>query len=177
MPDPEPASGPERIRRGIDRVLNWGERISAGGAVLALLGIVLVVLFQITARYALPKSPVWTEELSRYLFAYAIVLGAAAVIIRRRHVRLELFQHKLSPRAAAILRIASHLLVAIFAILMLPHAWDYAANGSRQTSPTLGIRLTWIFASTVFFFALVLASSLLLAARDALGLISAPETK
>ena len=97
------------------------------------------------------------------------------MIIRRRHVRLEIFQHTLSPRNAAILRIVSHLLVAIFAILMLPQAWDYAANGSRQSSPTLGIRLTWIFASTVFFFALVLAASLLLAARDTLSLIAGQE--
>jgi TRAP-type C4-dicarboxylate transport system permease small subunit len=167
----------DRIRNGIDRLLAWGERLSAGGAVVALLGIVCVVLFQIFARYALPTSPVWTEELSRYLFAYAIVLAAAAVIIRRRHVRLELFQHKLSPRAAAILRILSHLLVAIFAILILPHAWDYAANGSRQRSPTLGIQLSWVFASTVVFFALVLTSSLLLAARDLLGLLSPSEPR
>jgi TRAP-type C4-dicarboxylate transport system permease small subunit len=157
--------------RIIDRTLSGCERVTSGGAIVALMGIVAVVLVQIFARYALSKPPVWTEELSRYLFAYAIVLASAAVITRKRHVRLELFQHKLPLRGALVLGIGCHLLIAIFAFFLLPYAWDFAANGGRQTSPALGIRLAWIFATTVIFFALVAGVSLLMAVRDAITLI------
>ena len=67
-------------------------------AVLSLTGIIFVVLFQILARYALPQAPVWTEELSRFLFIFSIVFASGTVIIKGRHVNLELFHHRLSKK-------------------------------------------------------------------------------
>ena len=158
--------------RVIEVLLTWIGRIFDTGAVVALLAIVAVVLYQILARYALPRAPVWTEELSRYLFAYTIVLASGAVIVHKRHVRLELFHHKLSERAALGYGIIGYLIVGVFALWLLPFAWDYAAIGRRQTSPAMGVNLTWVFASTVFFFGLVSLVSLLLATRDAIRLVS-----
>lgn len=156
------------MKQRLDRVIVCLDRFFGALACLALLGIIAVVLLQIFARYAMPQAPAWTEEASRYLFAYAIVLSSGSVIARKRHVRLELFQHRLSPCGATILSVTCHAGVAIFAIWLLPFAWEYLAVGARQTSPTLGIRMSWIFASAFVFFLLVALFSLLAAAQDVL---------
>ena len=85
--------------RLIEVLLKGIVRVCTAGASVVLLAIAGVVLYQIFARYALPKSPVWTEELSRYLFAYLVVLASGAVLGHKRHVNLELFHHRFSPRA------------------------------------------------------------------------------
>jgi TRAP-type C4-dicarboxylate transport system permease small subunit len=155
----------------VEWLLKQISKVCGAAAVATLLGIAGVVLFQIFARYALPKSPVWTEELSRYLFAYTIVLASASVLIRERHVRLELFHHALSERKQGVCGLIIHGLLGVFAMVLLPYAWEFTANGHRQTSPALGIKLTGVFASTVVFFAVVAIVSLLLATRDFIRLV------
>lgn len=149
------------MRSFVDATLKTLDRLFGGLACVAMVAIMLVVLLQIVARYALPQAPAWTEELSRYLFAYAVVLASGSLIIRNRHIKLELFQHRLSRRAKAIYSIICHLLIAAFAIYLLSHAWNYAKVGRFQTSPTLGIKMTWIFASAVVFFSLTSLCSVL----------------
>lgn len=149
------------MRRIVDATLRHLDRLFGGLACVALVAIMVVVLLQIVARYALPQAPAWTEELSRYLFAYAVVLASGSLIVRQRHIRLELFQHRLSRRGQAIYAILCHLLIAAFGLYLLSHAWDYAKVGRFQTSPTLGIKMTWIFASAFLFFALTSLCSLL----------------
>ncbi len=130
-------------------------------AITALLAIAAVVTLQVVARFTLPSSPVWTEELSRYLFIYLIVLSSGLVIRQNRHVRLELFQHAMSPSYQAAYQAFCHLLTGAFAAYILPYAWKYAMIGRWQTSPALEVPMVWIFLSMVVFFALTVVYSTL----------------
>ena len=150
----------------VDFLLKWLQYIFNTGAVLCLLSIVFVVLYQILARYALPKAPVWTEEISRYFFIYSIILTSGTVIIKRRHVRLEIFQHKLSEKWKLIYNIFCHVLISVFCLMLIQYAWKYASIGKFQTSPALTIKMSWIFGSTVIFFALVPLTCILLTVKD-----------
>jgi TRAP-type C4-dicarboxylate transport system permease small subunit len=153
------------MQQWIERLSGGLERFFGALACLALVAIMLVVVLQIVARHALPQVPAWTEELSRYLFIHAIVLASGSVIVRQRHVRLELFHERLSPRRATILTIAGHVLVAAFVILLLSHAWRFMLVGQRQTSPTLGISMSWVFASALVFLSLTGLFSILSAVQ------------
>lgn len=161
----------EQIKYKIDFLLKWLQNIFNTAAILALAAIALVVLYQVVARYALPKSPVWTEELSRYLFIYCITLASSAVVLTGRHVRLELFDGRLSSKWKLIYSVVCHVLVAVFCILLVNEAWKYTMIGDRKTSPTLGIKMSWVFASTFIFFILVSFSCILMALRDFMSLL------
>ncbi len=136
-----------RLVRGLDRLF-------ALLASLALLGIAAVVILQIVARTALPSSPAWTEELSRYLFIYMVALSAGLVLRRDQHVNVELFQQHLGRRGQWLYRALICLAVGVFAAMMLPYAWQYAQIGAFQTSPTLRLPMRYVFFSTVVLFAL-----------------------
>ncbi|MEC9484049.1 MAG: TRAP transporter small permease [Halomonas sp.] len=139
---------------GIGRLLSWLDRLFALLASLALLGIAAVVILQIVARVALPSSPAWTEELSRYLFIYMVALSAGLVLRHNRHVNVELFHQLLGYRAQLAYRALVCLVVGGFALMMVPYAWQYAQIGAFQTSPTLRLPMRYVFFSTVFLFSL-----------------------
>ena len=154
----------------VDGILKYLQIFFNTIAVLSLTGIIFVVLFQILARYALPQAPVWTEELSRFLFIFAIVFASGTVIIKGRHVNLELFHHRLSKKGTLICNIIFNLLLTGFSCVIIPFAWKYTQVGSRQTSPAMSVNMSWIFSSTVIFFGLVAACTVLLILRDSLSL-------
>lgn len=136
------------------RLVSWLDRLFAVLASLALLGLAAVVLLQIFARVALPSSPAWTEELSRYLFIYMVALSSGLVLRRNRHVNVELFQQFLGWRGQLLYRALICLAVGGFALLMVPYAWQYAQIGAFQTSPTLKLPMRYVFFSTVALFGL-----------------------
>ncbi|ANG63177.1 C4-dicarboxylate ABC transporter permease [Marinobacterium aestuarii] len=150
-----------RVTGWLNTGLRWIDRLFGFLAIIALLAIAAVVTLQVVARFTLPSSPVWTEELSRYLFIYLIVLSSGLVIRQNRQVRLELFQHALSPRYQAVYQALCHLLTGAFAAYILPSAWKYAMIGRWQTSPALEVPMVWVFLSMVVFFALTVVYSTL----------------
>jgi TRAP-type transport system small permease protein len=160
--------------RWLLRIANW---VFSVLAVSALLAIAAVVILQVVSRFLLPSSPIWTEELSRYLFVYLVVMGSGLVISHNRHVRLELFQGALNRFWTKFYLIFCHLLAGGFAIYILPYAIKYAQIGRWQTSPALEVPMYWAFLSVTFFFALTAFYSfmsvlLVLLERDDQGVAS-----
>lgn len=161
----------ENLKIIIEAILKYLQVIFNSAAVICLVGIIGVVLFQVIARYALPKAPVWTEELSRFLFIFSIVFASATVIIKGRHVNLELFHHRLSKKGSLICNLVFNFLLTSFSIIIIPFAWKYTQVGNRQTSPAMGVNMSLIFSSTVIFFGLVAICTVLLILRDSLSLM------
>ncbi|PYF80462.1 MULTISPECIES: TRAP transporter small permease [Marinomonas] len=143
-----------KLEYGIQLLLRIADWVFSVLAVSALLAIAAVVVLQVFSRFLLPSSPIWTEELSRYLFVYLIVMGSGLVIRHNRHVRLELFQGALNRFWNKVYQIFCHLLAGSFAIYILPYAIKYAQVGRWQTSPALEVPMYWAFLSVSFFFAL-----------------------
>lgn len=139
------------------RLIGWIDTLFTTLAVLALVAIAGTVMLQIVTRLLLPISPVWTEELSRYLFIYMVALAVGTVLHKNRNISVELFHHRLGVRGRAFYQALICLTIAVFAWIVLPHAWLFAKNGAWQMSPALRIPMLYIFFSTVVMFALLLA--------------------
>ncbi|MEX1216457.1 TRAP transporter small permease [Saccharospirillum sp.] len=149
-----PGSHVGRVGYYIQMLVKLLDGIFAVLAVSALLAIAVVVIIQIVSRFLLPTSPIWTEELSRYLFIYLIVMSSGLIVRKNLHVRLELFQSALSPFWGKVYDIFCHLMVGGFALYILPYSIKYAQIGRWQTSPALEVPMYWSFLSVCFFFAL-----------------------
>ena len=79
-----------------------------------------VVFLQFFTRYALNNPFGWTEEIARYLLIVAAYFGCVVAARRDSHIRLELAQRALSPRAADILR---KIIAAVSTLLFVYLAW------------------------------------------------------
>jgi TRAP-type C4-dicarboxylate transport system permease small subunit len=80
-------------------------------AALMMLLIVLVVSGQIIFRYAFNSSLSWSEEISRYFFAWMIFVGATLAIKENNHIKVDLFYDMLGRHARKIVDIVLYSLI------------------------------------------------------------------
>jgi TRAP-type transport system small permease protein len=72
-------------------------------ATLLLVAVVATVFLQVIGRAGLSRPPIWTEELSRWLFVWMIFLGLPEVERTGAHLQVELIPGILPPTLRMIL--------------------------------------------------------------------------
>ena len=107
--------------------------------------LVFPVSLQIISRYtALIPSYIWTEELSRFLFIWMVMLGAMVGIKEGTHFEVDIWP-ELSRRANAMLRIVSNLFVLIFALVFAWWGIKFVQFGWYQESELAELPMPFIF--------------------------------
>ena len=113
--------------------------------VLAVALLMVPITMQVISRYtALIPSYIWTEELSRFVFIWMVMLGAMIAVRERTHFDVDVWP-TLGPGATAALRIVSNLLVLVFALV---YAWwgiEFVRFGWNQHSELADLPMTYIF--------------------------------
>jgi TRAP-type C4-dicarboxylate transport system permease small subunit len=114
----------------------------------AMVGILIVpVTLQIISRYtALIPSWIWTEELSRFLFIWMIMLGSMIGVREGTHFVVDVLP-QLPPRANAVLQIVADLGVLAFALVFAWYGIEFVKFGWNQTSELADLPMPYIFAS------------------------------
>jgi TRAP-type C4-dicarboxylate transport system permease small subunit len=110
----------------------------------SLIGIlVFPVALQVFARF-LPFLPhwIWTEEMARLLFVWAIMIGAMVGVRESTHFVVDVWP-RLSARADAILRIVSRIGVTIIAIVFFWMGIKFTGYGWWRISELAELPL-WI---------------------------------
>jgi TRAP-type C4-dicarboxylate transport system permease small subunit len=109
--------------------------------------LVIPVSLQIVSRYTqLIPHYIWTEELSRFLFIWMIMLGAMIGVREGTHFEVDVWP-ELGPRANAALRIVSHLFVLVFAVVFLYWGMRFVSFGWYQESELAELPMPFIFAA------------------------------
>jgi TRAP-type C4-dicarboxylate transport system permease small subunit len=103
----------------------WRQFTSAYAAVLSWLLVlsvailVIPVTLQIISRYtALIPSYIWTEEMARFLFIWAIMIGAMIGVRESTHFEVDVWPD-LPPRVGAMVKIIARLGVLALAIVFI----------------------------------------------------------
>jgi len=128
----------KKILDGYAAVLVW----LLVGTVAVLL---VPVTMQVISRYTqLIPSYIWTEELSRFVFIWMVMLGAMVGVREGTHFDVDVWP-VLQPRANAMLRIVSHLLVLVFALVYMWWGLEFVQFGWNQSSELAELPMTYIF--------------------------------
>jgi tripartite ATP-independent transporter DctM subunit len=121
-------TGPER----------WLARAIEGPAALAVVAEVVILFAGIAARFVFNRPLVWSDELASILFLWLAMFGAAAALRHGHHMRLTFLASRLPPRwqgRAEALAVAGP---ALFLLLILAPAFDYARTQAIVVTPALG---------------------------------------
>jgi TRAP-type C4-dicarboxylate transport system permease small subunit len=134
------------VRRFIDfyhRLLTW--------LMVGTIAVLIVpVTLQILSRYTgLIPSWIWTEEASRFLFIWMVMLGAMIGIREHSHFEVDVWP-ELSPKAAALLRIVSHCFVLVFALVFVWWGIEFVMFGWNQLSELAEMPMPYIFLAWPF---------------------------
>ena len=107
--------------------------------------LIVPVTLQILSRYTgLIPSWIWTEEASRFLFIWMVMLGAMIGIREHTHFEVDVWPD-LRPRANALLRIVSHVFVLVFALVFIWWGIEFVRFGWDQLSELAELPMPWIF--------------------------------
>jgi TRAP-type C4-dicarboxylate transport system permease small subunit len=129
-----------------ERILSTLCRTAVG---LAFFVLIAVVMMQITTRTLGLYSPVWTEELARYLLLYITAFGIGLSLMTGDLVNVDLVQEALPERFSWWFRLVSALATAVLGLVMIYPAWRFTQIGAFQSSPTLRWPMSVMHASVL----------------------------
>jgi TRAP-type C4-dicarboxylate transport system permease small subunit len=130
----------KRILDGYHRLLTW-----LMAAAIAIL--IIPVTIQIISRYtALIPTWIWTEELSRFLFIWMIMLGSMIAVHEGTHFVVDVLP-QLPPRPNAAIQILADTGVLAFALVFSWYGVEFVKFGWNQTSELAELPMTFIFAA------------------------------
>ncbi len=165
------------LRQGADRLDRSLRLVAELPAALLVLAEILVLFAGVTARYVFHAPLVWTDELASILFLWLAMLGSVIALQRGEHMRLTAVVSGMSETGRARAEALASAAVAVFLLMALPSAWDYASDEWFIETPALGIHNTYRAMAIPVGAALMVATALTrllrLPARDALSGLAA----
>ncbi len=94
------------------------------------------------------KDPAWSEEVVLTLMSYMAVLSAALSIRHEKHIRMDVFDHMLSPKVLRISNLICDIGVLILGLVMTVVGWQYASTiGARGTY----VSMMWLSRFWMYF--------------------------
>ena len=107
--------------------------------------LIVPVTLQIISRYtALIPAWIWTEELSRFLFIWMVMLGSMIGVREGTHFVVDVLP-TLPPRADAAVQIVANLFVLVFALVFVWWGVQFVRFGWYQTSELAELPMGFIF--------------------------------
>lgn len=106
--------------------------------IAVLLGLMTVVTFaNVAARYLFNSNIFFALELTVFMFAWLVLLGASYAVKKNAHLGVDAIINMARPSTRKILGLVSVLACIIYAVLLLKGAWDYWAPYANLP-PTTG---------------------------------------
>lgn len=114
-----------KVSRGIDCITEWS------GKVLAWLcfPLILALVYEVAARYLFRAPTEWAYDVTYMLYGTIFMLGASFTLLKKAHIRTDLFYSKWTPRTQGLVDTIMYLLFYFPGIIFfLVAGWDYAAH-------------------------------------------------
>ncbi len=107
--------------------------------------LIVPVTLQILSRFTdLVPAYIWTEELARFMFIWMVMIGAMIGMREGTHFEVDVWP-PLGVRGNALLRIVSHVLVLIFALVYVWWGIAFTRFGWDQLSEIAELPMWTIF--------------------------------
>lgn len=96
------------MKETLDKTLEWA-------VIVSFVLMIITVIIQVVARYALPWSPHWTEELARFSFIYMVSLGSGLAVKDRAYVNVSSILDRFTPKGKLLM---DNLILSAIILLM-----------------------------------------------------------
>ncbi len=125
----------------IDTLATVIEKVSLFVSVIFGGSMVVIVIAGVIARYAMNNPFTWTEEASRFLMIWMVLLGMSVVTRNRENLCVEFFVMKLPIPVQRIVKLVNEVLVMYFLYILSVEGFKMAVNAKMQIVPSLGITM------------------------------------
>ncbi|MDY0095732.1 MAG: TRAP transporter small permease [Candidatus Vecturithrix sp.] len=115
------------------------------GALLSISAMIVVVVIQVFSRFALPRTPPWTEEATRILFIYMVSFAGGLAVREKAFVNVDTFINYLPFKARQLLQIIIEAMIVVFMGIIVYHATFFVRIGAMQRSAALLFPMAYVF--------------------------------
>lgn len=129
--------------RKINDVLEWLMTLVAG---LLFAAFILTVLYQVVARNYLKISVSWTDEVAMACFIWAVFIGAAIALRKRKHYVVDAFPANFV-LTRRVLRLFGSLACLPVIYVLIVHGNVLVDMGWNRRSVALGTPMAYVFAA------------------------------
>jgi len=114
------------------KVIRWIDWLTErSGRILAWLcfPLILALVYEVTARYVFKAPTEWAYDVTYMLYGTIFMLGASFTLLKKAHIRTDLFYNKWTPRTQGLIDTVMYLLFYFPGIIFfLVAGYDYAAH-------------------------------------------------
>ncbi len=100
---------------------------------------IAVLLAGVVSRFVFRHPFVWSDELASILFLWLAMFGAVVAMQRGSHMRLTAIVSSLNREWQGRAQALAVLVPMLFLVVLLPQAWNYAADEIDIETPSLGL--------------------------------------
>lgn len=105
----------------------WTDQIEET-VIAVLLGLMTLLTFaNVVARFAFNSNILWALELTVFMFAWLVLLGASYAVKKHAHLGVDAIVNLLSPPVRRVMALIAVTACLVFSLLMLKGAYDYWA--------------------------------------------------
>ena len=116
---------------------SWVDRIEENLIAVILGAMALLTFANVVARYVFNSNIFWALELTVFLFAWLVLLGATYAVKKTSHLGVDAIINMLGAKRRRILALMVAFVCIFYALLMLKGSWDYWAPYANMP-PTEG---------------------------------------
>ena len=121
----------KRLLRIIDGISDWSGRIFAW---LLWPGVV-VLIYEVTARYLFDAPTIWAHGTTQRIFAVYYFICGAYISLNRAHINMDIIYNRFSLRTRAVLSVIGFLFFFAFCGVLLWHGSHYAWFSLMRLEP------------------------------------------
>ncbi|OQY32070.1 MAG: hypothetical protein B6241_12335 [Spirochaetaceae bacterium 4572_59] len=111
---------------------------------LAIICMIISITMQIVFRMFF-NALSWSEEAARYLLVWSTFLGSTMAYKRGMHIAVTFIIESFPPAVEKTLQIISHLLAAVFFVIIIVYGIRYMQMQSTQVSASLRIPMKYVY--------------------------------
>lgn len=134
----------KRIWNPIDRVVFTALKYLCAAMLAAL---ILIVFYIFIGRYVLHDSPMWGEPLSLLLLTWMSILGSALVLRTDEHLRVTMFDEKMTKSQLFLTDILSLVCVLAFSVFLIVYGVQLMKQARTNTIAGINVPYAWMYAS------------------------------
>jgi len=127
----------KKVSRKIDQVINYA-------TFAAIVGMIIAITMQIVFRVFF-EALSWSEEVARYLLVWSTFLGASMAYKRGMHIAVTFIVESFPATVRKGIQVISHLLAALFFIIVISYGLKYMNMQSTQVSASLRMPMKYVY--------------------------------
>ena len=131
------------IRKSLDALNNYVKQFLN----FLLIIMLLLAVFQVLSRYVINYSFSWTEEVSRFIFIWVVMLGSSVLVREKGQVAITLFIDMFKGKVRNYLEIFVTVASMIFLSILLYQGTLITLKLSHQVSPAAEIPMWVVYGS------------------------------